>query len=46
MNKFQGLTDLSQIKGGFDIEKALWGGYGYQLGWRNKWNLSHRYFKI
>lgn len=51
MEKFQNLDKmngslLNKVKGGFDIEKNLWNGYGYQLGWRSKWNLNHRYFKI
>ena len=51
MEKFQNLDKmngsfLNKVKGGFDIEKNLWNGYGYQLGWRSQWNLNHRYFKI
>ncbi len=36
MEKFQNLDKmngslLNKVKGGFDIEKNLWNGYGYQL---------------
>ncbi len=37
---------LNKVVGGFDIEKALWDSFGYETGWRSKWNLSHPYFKI
>lgn len=38
--------ELKLILGGSDFEKKAWYGYGYQLGWRSKWNLNHPYFPL